>query len=166
MKQHILIRSLFEKYQTDVLRFVRAKFGNCQDAEDIVQDTFYNVLRRENFDGLENPQAYIYKTANNLALNRIRSQAQHNNYLKSLQPEDDIDSFERSIFALQDLENIHDALARFPKKYRTTFVMSRVQNKTYSEISQELGISVSTVEKHIIKVLQHLRAKIKESSAS
>ncbi len=162
MKQHTFIRSLFDKYQNEVLLYIRAKFGDRHDAEDIVQDTFHNVLLRKDFDQMENPQAYIYKTANNLALNRIRSQTKHNDYLKNLQPEHGSPPLERSIFASQDLDHIHEALQQFPKKYRTTFLMSRIHNKTYTEISRELGISISTVEKHIIKVLQYLRVQIQK----
>ena len=162
MKQHTLLVSLFEKYHTDILKFLRKKFGSHHDAEDIVQDTFHNVLRNVELEEIEHPLPYIYKTANNLALNRIRSQNQHSKYLNSIDIEESGNNLERDIFAHRALEQVQLSIARMPKQCRTTFEMSRFQNKTYSQISEELGISVSTVEKHIIKALNYLRESLEE----
>ncbi|MFT5084721.1 MAG: RNA polymerase sigma-70 factor (family 1) [Lentisphaeria bacterium] len=162
MTQGHLLKSIYEKYQTDLLRFIASKFGNRHDAEDIVQDAFHNILTSEKAKTLENPRAYLYKAANNLALNRIRKEQRHSDYREELCDEPEFASPEQSISAQKDLESIERALGTLPKKYSHTFILSRVHLKSYLEISQELGIAVSTVEKHIIKVLQFLRDHLDE----
>ena len=159
MKAPHFLSTLFEKHQPELLRLIAHKFNKSKhEAEDIVQDAFHNILRAENIESLENPKAYLYQTASNLALNRIRKQKHHNNYLA----EQDVDANdertpERYVVARSDLKRLEQALVQHPEKYRRTFLLSRVQEKTYKEISEMLNISESTVEKHIIKTLKYLR---------
>lgn len=160
---HYLI-SLFESHQSDLRRLIALKFKKSQqDAEDIVQDAFHNILRADNIDSLENPKAYLYQTAANLALNRIRKQQHHNRYVAGQDADATYDLCpERSVSADRDLARLEQSLEQLPAKYRQTFLLSRVQEKSYKEISALLGIPESTVEKHIIKTLKYLREVLAE----
>ncbi|MEJ2417970.1 MAG: sigma-70 family RNA polymerase sigma factor [Exilibacterium sp.] len=64
---------------------------------------------------------------------------------------------EKTMGAHQDLERVEKALSKLPAKSRKTFLLSRIHAKTYSEISEELNISTSAVEKHMIRTLRFLR---------
>ncbi|MES2822006.1 MAG: RNA polymerase sigma factor [Pseudomonadota bacterium] len=162
MKPAHFLASLFEKHQSELRRLIANKFNKTHhEAEDIVQDAFHNILRAENFESLENPKAYLYQTASNLALNRIRKQKNHNYYVNGLDAEatDELTP-ERYVSAHKDLKRLEQALVQHPQKYRHTFLLSRVHEKTYREISEMLNISESTVEKHIIKTLKYLRDQL------
>ncbi|HWV16816.1 MAG TPA: RNA polymerase sigma factor [Cellvibrio sp.] len=166
MKGAQLLVSLFESHYSELRSLISYKFKkNYHDADDIVQDAFHNILRAENIEAIENPKAYLYQAASNLALNRIRKQKRHHEYIAALDAEETNDlTPERNVFAHKDLHRLEQALAGLPQKYRTTFLLSRMQDKTYKEISQTLGIPESTVEKHIIKVLKYLRTHLLEES--
>ncbi len=154
-----VVVELFKKHYGDLRNILSAKFPrNTSDAEDIIQDAFHNILRVEQMDDIENPKAYLYKTATNLALDRIRRQGRHNDYLAMQDSEvADEKSPERSVLAAGDLQRLESALEQLPEKYRKTFLLSRVESKSYKQISAQLGIPQSTVEKHIIKTLKYLR---------
>jgi RNA polymerase sigma factor (sigma-70 family) len=165
MKAPHFLSILFAKHQLELRRLIAHKFNKSpHEAEDIVQDAFHNILRAENIESLENPKAYLYQTASNLALNRIRKNRQHTSYLAglNLDESDELDERtpERSVSAYKDLKKLQQSLDHLPEKYRRTFLLSRVQDKTYSEISAMLNISESTVEKHIIKTLKYLRDQL------
>lgn len=165
MNKRLFLQSLFENYQRDLQRFIAHKFGHSHDAEDIVQDAFHNMLRQPDDVTIDNPRAYLYQTASNLALNRIRKQHHHRHYLASVDQQDEADDLaapERVHDARRDLEKLQQALDGLNPKYRRTFLLSRVEEKTYKEISEELGIPLSTIEKHMIKALQYLRAHLGE----
>ena len=149
---------MFEKYQTDLKRFVSLKFGDTDNADDIVQDAFHNFLRTESPEMLENPRAYLYQTAHNLALNRIRKQRHHENYLSTDQyDEEENRSPERFMSAQKDLESVQDALHQLPQKCHQAFLLSRIDGKSYQEIAEELDVSVSSVEKYLMRALNFLR---------
>lgn len=150
---------LFARHQQELLRSLISKFRKQpQDAEEIVQDVFHNVLKIDDFESIENPRAYLFQAANNLALNRIRKQKHHQQYLDA-QDVDETDEVtpERNVLASKNLEQVKEALEKLPAKYRRTFLLSRVEQMSYREISQTLNMPESTVEKHIIKVLKFLR---------
>jgi RNA polymerase sigma factor (sigma-70 family) len=163
---HFLI-SLFESHQSELRRLIAYKFNkNQHDAEDIVQEAFHNILCADNFEALENPKAYLYQTAANLALNRIRKQRNHQRYLSGQDAEATYElNPERTVSAGRDLARLEHSLEKLPEKYRRTFLLSRVQEKTYREISELLNVPESTVEKHIIKTLKYLREVLAEDRA-
>ncbi|PCK09588.1 MAG: hypothetical protein COA42_03515 [Alteromonadaceae bacterium] len=162
MKGSQFLTSLFLKYQSDLKRFVANKFGDVHDAEDIVQDTFHNFLRVESPEAIENPRAYLYQSAQNLALNRIRTRNRHDAYISASDETDVSVPLEREIDAQKDLESISDAMHLLPDVSRRIFLMNRVSGKTYGEISQETNLSVSSVEKHMSKALRFLREHLDE----
>lgn len=161
MKRISFVGALFHQYQRELKRFITRKFGDADSAEDIVQDAFHNLLKVENIDELDNPKAYLYRAASNLALNRLRHANHQVDYLAQQTGDDPATvSLDREVSAQMDLEHVQRALKSLPDKYRITFEMSRLQGKSYSEIALERGIAVSTVEKHIIKVLKFLRDEL------
>ncbi|MBK8187767.1 MAG: sigma-70 family RNA polymerase sigma factor [Cellvibrio sp.] len=119
-----------------------------------MQDAFHNILRSDNLDQLENPKAYLYQTASNLALNRIRKQKYHENYLASQDFErvGEVNP-EQIVISRRALADVCQSLEDFSEKYRRTFLLSRVEGKTYGKISLELNIAESTVENTLLKPL-------------
>lgn len=160
MKSSFFLTTLFSKYQADVHRFISHKFGNSHDAEDIVQDAFHNILRLDEPENLDNARAYLYQTAHNLALNRIRKQRRHDDYLSAQGQQQDTASPEFSVHAQKDLETVEKALPRLPRKCKQAFLLSRVHAKSYDEIAKEMDVSVSSVEKYMIRSLQFLREEL------
>lgn len=164
LMKHSFIKSLFVSYSADLRNFVTGKFGDINEADDIVQDAFRNMLRMESPEEIEDPRAYLYKTARNLALNRIRKQKHHDNYIAVQEQKEQALSPERTVAANKDLEILQKAVTKLPPKIKRAFVLSRVHSKTYAEIGQELGISISTVEKYIITALEFLREQLDRPS--
>ena len=163
MTQRPLFAGLFKKHYAELQRYIAHKFSDADGADDIVQDAFHNLLRTDDLEAIENPRAYLYRSASNLALNRIRNQGYRNQHLQSLDDDEPMSvTLERQASAVADLQRVNQTLEQVPEKYRRTFLLSRVEGKTYQEISDELGIAVSTVEKHIIRVLQYLRDVLEE----
>jgi len=164
MSHSSYIVKLFESHYADLRALIAYKFKKQHhDVDDILQDAFHNVLRAENLDQLDNPKAYLYQTASNLALNRIRKQKYHEKYLASQDFEQVEEvSPEQIVISRRALADVCESIEDFPEKYRRTFLLSRVEGKTYKEISLELNIAESTVEKHIIKTLKFLRDRLQE----
>lgn len=160
------LQGLFRDHNTSLLRFLTRRLSDPDDAEDIAQDAYHNLLRMETPEKLENARAYLFQTAANLALNRIRKHGRQRQYAQTVLAEGDSDrglittTPEQAVGAQIELQLVLDAVDELPEKCRRAFLMSRSEHKSYTQISQELGVSISTVEKYLIKSLDHLRRTV------
>ena len=169
MSGSTFIGMLFNKHKAGLLRYIGHKFGSDQ-AEDIVQDAIHNMIRAgEKIETLESPQAYLYRSAYNLGLDRIRKQIRHQAYVQEVgmrnegMQEEEGGSLEKSVVAQQDIALIQDALDKLPPNCRQAFLLSRLEGQTHKEISQRLGVSVSTIEKYIMRTMKYLSEKFEVS---
>lgn len=152
---HELVTLLFARHGSDLLGFVSTRMKS-QEAEDVVQKTYLQLLQHPNSDEIRNPKAYLYKTAINLALNHLRHQRVRSDHL---QPDTDPDSVTSPApcpaTATEDgqqLDQLRAVLAELPPLCRHAFLLNRLDGLTHAEIAVRLGISQKTVERYIIKV--------------
>ncbi len=164
MSRSPLIKSLFLQYGTELKRYVAKKFGDSSDAEDIVQDAFHNLMKADGVEELDNPRAYLYQTAHNLALNRIRKLKYQESYASMGHSEEEERSPERYIQAQNDLSAVERHLETLPENCRKAFIMHRVHAKSYQDIADELGVSISSVEKYLMRTMKFLRESFDESA--
>ena len=160
MKYVKLVKTLFTDYSQELRLYVARTIGNVDDAEELTQDTFYNFMRRDDIEEIKNPRAYLYKTANNLALNHIRNNKKYNESTESIHCPSKTPSLEREVFAQQDIDFLIAIIDKLPELSRRVFLMNRIDEKSYAEIAHELNMSVSSVGKHIMKVLNFLRENL------
>lgn len=145
------------------------KTHNRDDAHDVMQEAFQKLMTWEGLQDMENPRAYLYRTAINIIIDRQRKGQHHVKYIREVTATLNDGSSsgsatippDRQVAARQELETIYAALDDLPEKCRKAFLMHREQHFTYGDIAEKLGVSVSMVEKYIIQALKHLRRKIK-----
>ena len=129
------------------------------DIEDIVQETFLHSFTASNKQPIENPRAFMARTARNLALNHVGRAEQRLN-----QSFDELVGLEGEFEELTPpLENQHQsaeefqifcrAVAELPLICRKVFILKKVYGLSQKEIAGYLGIAESTVEKHVAKGL-------------
>ncbi|MCV6626634.1 MAG: sigma-70 family RNA polymerase sigma factor [Cellvibrionaceae bacterium] len=156
----LAVAKLYDDNQAALIRFLRFRLGDSSEAEDIAQDAFHNLIRSENADQLENPRAYLFQTAANLALNRIRKIRRQSNYQQLTEAEQEQTQSpppEQTLLAEYDLAKVGTVLDTLPPKCRRAFILSRAQHMSYRQISEELDVAVSTVEKYLIRALKAMR---------
>jgi RNA polymerase sigma-70 factor, ECF subfamily len=146
-------------------------FLDSQAAEDMVQDLF--VYLWENTDKIiihTSLDAYLFKAVHQRCLNQIKQRKIHNYHHKLI--EDYLLEFEtrmfdpdtnesiRKLFMEELKEEIRIAIDSLPEKCREVFMLSYIYSLKNKEISEVLGISLSTVENHIYNALKALRQKL------
>lgn len=160
-----LVSQLFHSHSSGLLRYIKHKLGRADIAEDIAQNAFVRIQQMQNPERLENPQAYLYKTATNLVIDQARHEQHRYNYQQDLTSDEAcaLENPERKLGAERQIELIKEALARLPDNCQRAFLMHRLQGKSYSDIASELSVSVSSVEKYICRAFLACRA-LNESS--
>ena len=138
-----------------ILRAVRRAVRWDNDAEDLLQSAFVRLAEYTDRDAVENPAAFVVRTAANLAVDeqrrrRVRREARMDvdNVLdisdgQPLHPE--------VLAARERLGRVMAALESLGPKTREIFLLHRLDGMKYREIAARQGITVSAVEKHIAK---------------
>ena len=153
-----------ENYYRELVSFLSARLGNAQAAEDVVHDAYVRVLERTAGEPIEQPRAFLYRTALNLVIDGHRR-----NTLRQVEPLDVLDTeeqfFSPSPQVLMDhgqrLEMLQRALAELPAACRDSFLLRKLEGLSHLEIAERLGVSRSVVEKNIVNAMKHCRVRIR-----
>lgn len=149
------VEELYTRYGPMVYRRCRALLKDDQAAEELMQDTFIQILRRKDALEVHAPSSMLYRTATNLCLNRIRS--------KGRRPEDPDDELVMRIASAPDSGGVSEArsvLARIfstqQESTRTMATLLLLDGMTLDEVAQEVGMSVSGVRKRMRGLKAHV----------
>lgn len=149
-------RSLFK-----TLRRVLSKNGRSPDEiDDLMQEAFLRLQAYCRERPIENTEAFLVRTVLNLSAQLARDSHPHQSLtndpeaLSAVDPSPDPDV----VYAGQQrLSRVGAALNRLSPRSRQAFLMHRVDGMSYVQIAQELGVSVSMVEKHVARASFFLR---------
>ena len=153
-------RSLLRAYvehHSSLVRFLAKRLRCVATARDVVQDVYFRIRRVPSNEVVENPRAFVFQVAANLAADHRRVEGRRAELLEEVHDllwgADEEISPDRSVLASNELAHLERALDRAPEQSRVVFVLNRFEGLTQRDISLRLGISLSTVEKHIRIVL-------------
>lgn len=141
--------------------FLRRAPDLQSESDDLVQEVFLRILKRGNGREIEQPERYIFRTAANVLadLRRrrvVRKAESHVELDKAREPADSLYCPERALISKQEIESVATALNELDEKVRVAFVLHRLEDLTYREIATRMSVSVSSVEKYIMRALVHL----------
>lgn len=130
--------------------WLKSRFSNERDLDDIVQEAYMRVLNARKTTEIGSVKAFLFATARNLALGKVRKQTtQGTLYLADLdelgimdETEDIADAVTRS----EELEYLTQAIQSLPTRCRQIITLRKIYGMSQKDIAKELGISVHAVE--------------------
>lgn len=158
--------SLFQEYYDELVRYLTVKLRSRDQALDVAQETFLRVLAHGSSAPIEQPRAFLYKTALNLTIDLFRQRqrraeeslhADDIQFALTVPPEQ-----ETAVAVKEQVRLLHDALMELPPRCRHVFLLHKFKERSHAEIAAHLGISISMVEKHIIKATAFCRERFQD----
>jgi len=166
-----IVEELFRRYYKILCAYAYRLVNDKHVAEDIVQEVFYELWKKQEQLSFDTTiKYYLFRSIYTRSLNHLSSKNVMNlEYLKR-SPEQKIQEIyvqshsldqenELSVKELQ--EKIDKTINSLPEQCRKVFILSRKYELKNKEISEHLGISIKSVEKHISKALSILRSNLK-----
>jgi RNA polymerase sigma-70 factor (ECF subfamily) len=159
------VAALAERYRPAVLAYFSRRVRDRGEAEDLTQEVFVSLVRRAELETIDNIEGYIFRIAANLLGMRSRTAGRRPAISAegyddpARQPVDEL-SPERFAIGHQSWEIFVQALQELPERTRTIFVLNRFEELSGREIAIRLGVSVSLVEKDMIKAIAYLRGRV------
>jgi RNA polymerase sigma-70 factor (ECF subfamily) len=125
------------------------------DVDDIIQETYTRLIAAESVAHVLDPKSYAFQTAGSVVLDHLRrmkvvsiSSVPDLDYLEVVS---DDPSPERQVIDRDELQRLAQAIAGLPAKVREVFTLRRVYGLSQREVAAKMGLSESTVEKHMSK---------------
>lgn len=158
---NIMLSELFRLHHRELVRFATRLVGNRDNGEEIAQDAYMRIAGRGLHAGaIDYPKTYLFTAARNAAIDftaRQRNEWSHRVDIEDLDTlasaNDGLVSFEHR----QRLARLAIALNELPPACRRTFIMNKIEGRSHQEIARALAISISMVEKHMMRALAHCR---------
>lgn len=172
-KQSVSLTEVVKNYGSQLLRFIKAKVSKVEDAEDILQEVWYQTSRLTNIDDLENVSAWLYSVTRNKITDNYRKKKSDS--LEDYVYEDEDGSFSIKEILLADDSNnpelkmfkdifwdeLMKALEELPENQRRVFIQNEIEDRTLQEIADEENENLKTIISRKGYAVKHLRIKLR-----
>lgn len=147
------VHALYSNHHGWLYSWLRKKLGCSHRAADLAHDTFVRLLAREEPVAIQEPRAFLTTVAQRVLANHWRREQVERAYLDVLaqMPEALAPSPEERAILLRTLVEIDNLLDGLPALAKRAFLHAQLDDMTHAEIAVELGISISTVKRHLVR---------------
>lgn len=176
--QEVIKQNTFLKEKDKLLGFIRSRVSSLEEAEDILQDVFYQFVA--GFDGIESLDrvtSWLYSVARNKIIDRYRRDAvrpQRADFegisgqdddapltLQEILP--DLDNSPEAMLLREAIwEEILEALDELPSDQREIFVLNEIEERGFREIAEETGVSINTLLSRKRYAMMALRKRLQK----
>jgi RNA polymerase sigma factor (sigma-70 family) len=148
----------YVRHESSLKRFIGRFVRSSHDVEDIAQEAFLRAYAVEQSRSIEQPKSFLFRIAKHAALSQLsRKSQQITDYIEDSDESSVIpteDSAEDLVSARQILGLHCEAVAELAPQCRHVYLLRKVHGLSHKEIAEQLGIAVSTVEKHLMKAVE------------
>ena len=166
-----LISRTFLENSGFLKKFLGRFLSERQDIEDVVQETYLRAYNAEQQSVgankvIEYPKAFLFQIAKNIALTELSKKSRRiTDYIEDVELSLVLDSgatTEQELEAQEHINIICEAVTTMPERRQRIYLMRKVHGASHQAIADSFGISISAVEKHLLKAMLTCRDHINE----
>jgi len=160
-----------QAYGKGLLSFIRGRVKNDADAQDILQDIWYNLSMVVNTSPVEQTGAWLYKVARNKITDKYRKRSE--SLLDDLFEEEEEPDYNSILFSdsktpeteyLRNIfwEQLFIALDELPAEQKQVFVLHELEDVSFQQLAEQTGVKVQTLVSRKRYAVLHLRERLKQ----
>lgn len=161
------VTELFVAHNQALMRFLTCRLKSTQEAKEVAQEAYVRMLQLDAPDGVSYLQAYLFKTASNLAADRLKSAARRGriDQLDFFGEVDSAPSPEDGVAARQEIDRVLEIIEELPAKCRYAFVMHRFHQHSLPEIARMMSLSERMVRLYVERAVEYCRQRLNGQGA-
>jgi RNA polymerase sigma factor (sigma-70 family) len=160
------------KYGKGLFTFIKGKVRSDADAEDILQDVWYQLSNIDDTDAIEHLRSWLFKVARNriIDISRKKSEVLIDDLIYNGDEDDGLDFTDLLLIDDSDpeaeyikelfWEELFAALNELPEAQRKVFVWNELEDKTLQQIADETGEKLKTIISRKGYAVKHLRTRL------
>jgi len=157
------LTEVIQKHDSTVRSVVYSVLGNRQELEDVVQQVWLTVWKRAS--SLKEPaygKTWLYRLARNASIDAGRQITRRRGFWRQWfdRSEDTLvepGQVDKPMMLAEQHQTVLQAVENLPTIYREPFVLRHLEDWSYKQISQTLGLTVNTVEVRLVRARRMLR---------
>ncbi|GGH75777.1 RNA polymerase sigma-70 factor (ECF subfamily) [Pullulanibacillus pueri] len=157
---------LFGQFYSPLYHYLYRMTGSHEDAEELLQETFYKAMLSLKIKNLHQTRAWLFKVARNLYVDWVRKHAREQHMLHHMQedmpivshlgnPEKDYDIKERQL-------ELHQLMQKLPERMRTLLYLREVEGFSYQELCATLELTMNQVKVTLHRAREKFNQYVKE----
>lgn len=162
--------SAYQENESIIKRFLRRFTSNSHDIEDICQETILRALEAEKTRCIHEPRAFLFGVTRNIIRKKLDKDSRSIiDFIGDMTPREYVTedpTIEDCVDSRKRLFDFIDAVTALPQQCQKVFVLKKVYGYSHKEIAKEIGISISTVEKHVAMGLKRCSDYMERFSGS
>lgn len=158
-----MLSELFEQHNQRLVGFLQTRLQSVQEAKEVAQESYARLLNLDQPETLSFLRAYLFKTAANLAIDRLR----HRSILRSTQSQlqafqelNDQPTPEELTSTLQQAALANHYLGELPEPCRRAFLLYRVQELSLADVAAQMGVSERMIRYYVVQAMSHCRLRL------
>lgn len=162
-----LLDRLYREHMRDLCRFIQHRFGpGPPEPEEVAQIAFARFALSAESGAIDNPKAFLYRTALNVVIDQHRRAAVRQRHVVEVLHDgadrDDFDA-ERVLASKERLAVIEAVISAMPEKQRRVFVLARVDGLSYAEVARRTEMSETNVKRLVMRAIVECQAALRQA---
>ncbi len=156
------LSELFEHHNRTLVMFLTGRLGNEAEAKEVAQEAYVRLLQIDKPGAVSFLRAYLFKTAANIALDRLRRRVRADR-AETVYDEDELTNTldpGREVGAHEELAIVRQALMELPARYRKAFLLARIDELPTEDIGARLGLKETQTRKYLRRVTAYCRLRL------
>ena len=156
-----VVTRLFREHNEALVRFLALRLRSQQEAKEVAQEAYVRLLKLDQPGAVSFLRAFLFKTAANLAVDRIRHEqmarrvVQESKFLEELSTQPTPEQFATDAQELKLAERLIDEL---PPKCRRAFLLHKVYGLDFADIAKQMGLRERMVRTYVCRAISYCRA--------
>lgn len=153
---------LVREFNESLVRMLQLRLGSYEDAKEVAQEAYAKLLNLDNESAISFHRAYLFRIAQNLATDLLRRRAYVERTGSDLLDAraDPAANPERAANAAQAVDRLPALLAELPFNCAESFRLVRVEQLSFAEAAERLGLTDRMIRIHVARALAHCQARL------
>lgn len=163
ISRNMIVEFYGQQHQA-LVSFLQARLGSLQEAYDVAQLTYERLLSHNSVERIDNPRAFVFRVARNLAIDHMRQ--------RKTRGDDEVGDFNANELPSSAMSPEEQAdceltvalirifISELPPKCRSAFLYYKFEDRDYAEIAGILGVSESMIRKYVLRAVTYCRERL------
>jgi len=160
--RHEWVEHLFNEHNVSLMQFLRARLRSNDEAKEVAQEAYVRLLQLDQPQAVSYFRAFLFKTAGNIAIDRLRKETRDKNRTVFPMFEVEAPSAEQTVARHELIAQASECLETLPPKCRKAFLLSRIYGMTTKEIASQMHMTARMIRNYLVQATLHIEENLDE----